>query len=136
MSTPERLLEIHRHDGPSYKPLVDFESWRVAVLNFSPDLLPEMAGSALLRALEHGWQRDAATQTPWYQFRARDGFWQGWFDDPVSLRRRLDYLARGRFGGVAFFVLGYDGGVLVRVAREAFKRSGDRPRNGRPEFVR
>lgn len=41
MSTPERLLEIHRHDGPSYKPLVDFESWRVAVLNFSPDLLPE-----------------------------------------------------------------------------------------------
>ncbi len=41
MSTPERLLEIHRHDAPSYKPLVDFESWRVAVLNFSPELLPE-----------------------------------------------------------------------------------------------
>ena len=41
MSALESLLEIHRHDGPSYKPLVDFESWRVAVLNFSPDLLPE-----------------------------------------------------------------------------------------------
>ena len=40
MSAPENLLEILRHDGPSYKPLVDFESWRVAVLNFSPDLLP------------------------------------------------------------------------------------------------
>jgi len=35
------LLEIHQHEGPSYKPLVDFADWRVAVLNFSPDLLPE-----------------------------------------------------------------------------------------------
>lgn len=41
MSTPEHLLEIHQHHAPSYKPLVDFESWRVAVLNFSNDLLPE-----------------------------------------------------------------------------------------------
>ena len=41
MSAPEHLLHIHRHDGPSYKPLVDFEAWRVAILNFSPDLLPE-----------------------------------------------------------------------------------------------
>jgi hypothetical protein len=41
MSTPEHLLEIHQHDAPSYKPLVDFENWRVAVLNFSADLLPE-----------------------------------------------------------------------------------------------
>ena len=41
MSTPDHLLEIHRHDAPSYRPLVDFENWRVAVLNFSPDLLPE-----------------------------------------------------------------------------------------------
>ena len=40
MSAPENLLEIHRHDGPSYRPLVDFESWRVAILNFSEDLLP------------------------------------------------------------------------------------------------
>lgn len=102
----------------------------------SPDLLPEMSGSALMRVLEHGWRRDAATQAPWYQFRARDGHWQGWFDDPVSLRRRLDYLTRGRFGGVAFFVLGYDGGVLVRVAREAFRGSAERPRDTRPEFVR
>ena len=27
------LVEILRHDGPDYKPLVDFESWRVAILN-------------------------------------------------------------------------------------------------------
>jgi ureidoglycolate hydrolase len=41
MSAPEHLLQVHGHDGLSYKPLVDFEAWRVAILNFSPDLLPE-----------------------------------------------------------------------------------------------
>jgi hypothetical protein len=41
MSAPENILEIHQHDGPGYKPLVDFETWRVALLNFSDDLLPE-----------------------------------------------------------------------------------------------
>ncbi|MDX9834208.1 MAG: hypothetical protein RBT36_03235 [Desulfobulbus sp.] len=35
------LLEIHAYDGPGYRPLVDFQHWRVAVLNFSPNLLPE-----------------------------------------------------------------------------------------------
>lgn len=41
MSTPQHLLEIHSHPGPSYKPLVDFAAWRVAILNFSDDLLPQ-----------------------------------------------------------------------------------------------
>lgn len=27
------LLEIHRHTAPAYQPLVDYQSWRVAVLN-------------------------------------------------------------------------------------------------------
>jgi len=40
-SVNSALLEIHRHEGDGYKPLVDFADWRVAVLNFSPDLLPE-----------------------------------------------------------------------------------------------
>lgn len=40
LDAPEHLLEIRRHDGPSYQPLVDFEAWRVAMLNFSEDLLP------------------------------------------------------------------------------------------------
>ena len=40
-SANSALLEIHQHEGLSYKPLVDFANWGVAVLNFSPDLLPE-----------------------------------------------------------------------------------------------
>lgn len=35
------LLEIQEHTGDNYKPLVDFENWRVAILNYSPALLPE-----------------------------------------------------------------------------------------------
>ena len=40
-SVNSALLEIHQHEGLSYTPLVDVGGWRVAVLNFSPDLLPE-----------------------------------------------------------------------------------------------
>ena len=35
------LLEIQEYIGEGYKPLVDFESWRVAMLNYSPALLPD-----------------------------------------------------------------------------------------------
>ncbi len=37
----KHLLEISFHDGSGYMPLVDFDEWRVAMLNFSHDLLPE-----------------------------------------------------------------------------------------------
>lgn len=35
------LLEIHAHDAPAYRPLVDYGAWRVAVLNACDDLRPE-----------------------------------------------------------------------------------------------
>lgn len=35
------LLETHQHEREGYRPLVDFQNWRVAILNFSPELLPE-----------------------------------------------------------------------------------------------
>lgn len=41
----EKLLEVREHDKEGYLPLVDFESWRVAVLNYSNDLLPENISS-------------------------------------------------------------------------------------------
>ncbi|MBU0483457.1 MAG: hypothetical protein KKB30_02950 [Proteobacteria bacterium] len=34
----EKLLEVRQHKDPGYLPLVDFERWRVAVLNFAEDL--------------------------------------------------------------------------------------------------
>jgi ureidoglycolate hydrolase len=38
---PSSLLEIHAYDGPGYLPLVDFGTWRVALMNYTPDLAPE-----------------------------------------------------------------------------------------------
>lgn len=38
---PGSLLEIHEHNGESYRPLVDYGAWRVALLNYSPELEPE-----------------------------------------------------------------------------------------------
>lgn len=35
------LLEIHIHDAAAYRPLVDYGAWRVAVLNFCDELLPQ-----------------------------------------------------------------------------------------------
>ena len=37
----DELLQIREHDGEGYRPLVDYQNWRVAILNFSPELLPE-----------------------------------------------------------------------------------------------
>ena len=38
---PESLIEIRDHVGFDYKPLIDYQSWRVALMNFTPDLIPE-----------------------------------------------------------------------------------------------
>jgi hypothetical protein len=38
---PESLIEIREHNQPDYKPLIDYQSWRVALMNYTADLLPE-----------------------------------------------------------------------------------------------
>lgn len=38
---PETLIEIRDHTGPDYKPLVDYHSWRVALMNYTDDLTPD-----------------------------------------------------------------------------------------------
>lgn len=37
----EKLIDILDYTKEGYSPVVDFETWRVAVLNFSAELLPE-----------------------------------------------------------------------------------------------
>ena len=36
MPITEELLEVRDHTEKGYMPVVDFEAWRVAVLNYSP----------------------------------------------------------------------------------------------------
>lgn len=38
---PESLIEIREHNEPDYKPLIDFQAWRVALINYTADCLPE-----------------------------------------------------------------------------------------------
>jgi len=38
---PETLLEVRTHNEAGFKPLIFFNSWRVAVMNFSEELHPD-----------------------------------------------------------------------------------------------
>ncbi|MBI1854763.1 MAG: hypothetical protein HYR93_02670 [Chloroflexi bacterium] len=38
---PVSLLEVREHNEPNYKPLIDYQSWRVALINFAGELSPE-----------------------------------------------------------------------------------------------
>ncbi len=38
---PESLIEIREYNGPDYQPLVDYQNWRVAIINHTPDLTPD-----------------------------------------------------------------------------------------------
>jgi ureidoglycolate hydrolase len=40
----EKLLEIHEYTGIGYKPLIDYGTWRVAVLRYIDELIPERIG--------------------------------------------------------------------------------------------
>jgi len=95
----------------------------------SAKLLPDLRVNALSRSAQHGLRRDPATNAPWYAFRDRQGWRQGWFDDPVSLAPRLDFVQRGDYRGVAIFVLGYDGGAMLDLIQRTF-RAGSAPASG------
>lgn len=41
MEIGEKLLQVREYTAEGYRPLIDFSAWRVAVLNYSADLLPE-----------------------------------------------------------------------------------------------
>ena len=41
MEIPETFLEIRQYAGEGYRPLIDFGAWRVAILRYFDELLPE-----------------------------------------------------------------------------------------------
>ena len=40
-TVPESLIEVREYNEPGYMPLVDYQSWRVALLNYIADDIPE-----------------------------------------------------------------------------------------------
>ncbi|MEE8336396.1 MAG: glycosyl hydrolase family 18 protein [Candidatus Neomarinimicrobiota bacterium] len=69
-------------------------------------------GSAVLfntaesRALSYGKRWHAESQTPWYYYTGR----QGWYDDSTSLSLKYDFAIEKDLGGVGMWALGYDQG--------------------------
>jgi hypothetical protein len=45
MPIAKNLLEVSQYTGEGYLPLIDFNTWRVAVLNYIDELLPERLDS-------------------------------------------------------------------------------------------
>ncbi|GAB4542813.1 MAG: hypothetical protein Fur002_13770 [Anaerolineales bacterium] len=41
MKAFDALLEISEHNGEDYRPLIDYGAWRVALMNYTPDLTPD-----------------------------------------------------------------------------------------------
>ena len=37
---PGSLIEVRDHNGADYKPLIDYQAWRVALMNYTADLVP------------------------------------------------------------------------------------------------
>ena len=37
----EKLLEVRSYEGAGYKPLIDYDKWRVAILRYCDELMPE-----------------------------------------------------------------------------------------------
>jgi len=125
---PSRLLfstALYAYEWPAVSDLPGAPTRGAAeILSYAP--LPPSASpapppNALARSAQHGLRREAATLAPWYAFRDRDGWRQGWFDDPVSLAPRLDFVRRGGYRGVALFVLGYDERRILETIEARFR---------------
>jgi spore germination protein YaaH len=89
-----------------------------------PERLPLIRTNASSQAERYGLKRDATSDAPYYAYRDRRGQWrQGWFEDARSLQSKTDFVRRERLAGIAFFVLGYDGGALEQRAVQELRRS-------------
>ncbi len=53
---------------------------------------------------------EPAGQIPWYRFAKNSQWYQGWYDDSLSLALKYDLALNENLGGIGFWALGYDGG--------------------------
>lgn len=92
------------------------------ITTFAPQ--PSGVGPSLIdiqsRVAQYGAVFDPVSASSHYRFKAADGqWWEGWFDDWWGLQKKKDFLRQSNQGGIAFFVLGYDNGALIRHYVEA-----------------
>ncbi|HUX91225.1 MAG TPA: glycosyl hydrolase family 18 protein [Gallionellaceae bacterium] len=93
-------------------------------ISFAPlpiDLVPAVKASAVERIRQYGSRRDPATGSPYYVYRDETGWFQGWFEDEVSLSAKFEFIKKQRLAGVAVFSLGYDAGNFQDLLRSHFR---------------
>lgn len=84
--------------------------------------------SVIERVARYGAVFDPVSASSVYRFRTPDGQrWEGWFDDWWGMRKKSDYLVRESLGGIAFFLLGYDAGILVQSFLQPARPTGTAP---------
>lgn len=94
-------------------------------ISFAPlpaGLVPEVKTSAMERIRQYGSRRDTATGAPYYIFRDGSGWFQGWFEDDVSLPAKFEFVKQQKLAGIAVFPLGYDNGKLQHLLRSHFRQ--------------
>ena len=82
--------------------------------------LPEMQVSARDRVEAFGIQRDARSGSPFYAFADSTGWWQGWFEDEVSLQAKYRFVRDRSMRGVAIFPIGYDSSLMDPLLLDTF----------------
>ncbi len=60
-------------------------------------------------AQQYGKLWDEESQTPWYRYQETDGWYQGWFDDSLSLALKFNLINDDQLKGTAIWALTYDG---------------------------
>lgn len=78
----------------------------VVPLTAPPEVVPELP-RATGRTAEHGADRAPGAAGLRYAYRDTDGWHQGWFEDALTLERKVRWAREQGLGGVAFFPLAY-----------------------------
>jgi spore germination protein len=81
--------------------------------NHSAKVLPDIRASVLSRIGEYGSYNDSVSQSSFYHFKRGEARFFGWFEGEWAYKNKLAFAQSKGLGGMAFFVLGYDGGVLL-----------------------
>ena len=107
-----------------------------ATLTFAPlpaSLQPDFPLNAQDQVRQYGAIHDPLSGSSYYQFKRKNGQWvEGWFEDWWALGRKTDYLVNEQLGGIAFFLIGYDGGQLVDYF---LRRRGPRSQENVPDRI-
>ena len=95
--------------------------------------LPGDAGSSRIfsvaeRVAEYGCTHDSLSGSSYYQLPHADSWITGWYEGMNSLRLRTDFLQEHALGGMAFFIVGYDGYALTSAYNAARKGIAPIPR--------